>query len=122
MMAMLKIGFGAGWLRDTAGSAAGAGMGAGGVGVGAGVWFGSTPGGVGMVWALVGVLLKAMGCPVSLLGMGGPCGRRKCAPPSVYRRKDGPPLHRLEWRRVSASAANLQDRQIRAPLTAPRRR
>jgi hypothetical protein len=24
-----------------------------------------------MVWALVGVLLKAMGCPVSLLGMDG---------------------------------------------------
>src|ERR1035441_4711742 len=71
MMAMLKIGFGAGRLRDTAGSAAGAGMGAAGVGVGAGVWFGSTPGGVGMVWALVWVLLKAMGCPVSLLGMDG---------------------------------------------------
>ena len=71
-MAMLKIGFGTGFTAGFAagasmGSAASTGMDAGGVGVGAGVWFGSTPGGVGMVWALVGVLLKAMGCAVSCL-------------------------------------------------------
>src|ERR1017187_8769816 len=85
MMAMLKIGFGAGRLRDTAGSAAGAGMGAAGVGAGAGVWFGSAPG---------GVLLKAMGCPVSC----------------------------LEWAQTVREGANVRHLQFTAPHSATGRR
>src|ERR1039458_6532626 len=64
MMAMLKIGFGAGRSRGTAVSAAGAGMGTAGVGMaaaGVGVGVGSTPGGVGGVWALVWGVLQEVG-------------------------------------------------------------
>src|ERR1017187_4671187 len=101
MMAMLKIGFGAGRSRDTAGSAAGAGMGTGTAGAG----IRSKPGGVGVVWAL----LKAMGCPVSLLGMGGNAREGAiCAPPSVYRT---PERHRPQGTRIAAACAG--DEEVR---------